>query len=470
MRRQAAVSQPFRAAKVAQPFRAAVTCRPKGLRYAIIASALLLIAATWSPRAVAPRAGLVRLDGHAFADDGGPYLGVGASLLWGGWGCLHDKQRFERNLAFLTGKVDYIRVLALVGPPGWRDRAALPDNLESAVACVTDLAYRHGLRTQWTIFGSVDTTPTSADRASLVRRFAAVITPRAEKVQLVEVANEGWQNGFGGDAGRQEARALARLVRELTPIRAIAITAPPPGVEKEEAPRWYAGSEATLMTVHPDRNQRGTGGAWRPVRQACNVHFWTPLPWIANEPIGPQSSVAADDDPQRLSVAAAWTWLCGGAGYTLHTGAGVRGGGAEDLARGRVANVWEVAGIDRTLAGINAIRALLPADLPNFHLQDPNGDSADYPFERTPIAQRTANGRLLGAYAATAADGRFVVVPLLATVPLPLTARSPMRVTLSDPTTGATIETKNLAAGETLTLPARDATVVVGQLTGTARR
>jgi hypothetical protein len=45
-----------------------------------------------------------------------------------------------------------------------------------------------------------------------------------------------------------------------------------------------------------------------------------------------------------------------------------------------------------------------------------------------------------------------------------------MRVTLSDPMTGAAIETKNLAAGETLTLPARDATVVVGQLTRTARR
>ena len=37
-------------------------------------------------------------------------------------------------------------------------------------------------------------------------------------------------------------------------------------------------------------------------------------------------------------MAAALTWLCGGAGYTLHTGAGVRGGGAEDLARGRVAS------------------------------------------------------------------------------------------------------------------------------------
>jgi hypothetical protein len=412
---------------------------------------------------VAPRTGLVRLDGHAFADDGGPYLGVGASLFWGGWGCLHDRQRFERNLAFLSGKVDYIRVLAVVGPPGWRDRATLPGDLETAVACVTDLAYQHGLRTQWTIFGSVETTPTPADRTSLVRRFAAVITPRAAKVQLVEIANEGWQNGFGGDSGRQEARALARLVRELTPIRGVAITAPP-GSQKEEAQRWYGGSDATLMTVHPDRSQRGTGGTWRPVRQAWNVHFLTPLPWIANEPIGPQSSVVEDDDPQRLTLAAGLTWLCGGAGYTLHTGAGVRGGGAEDLARGRVANVWEVAHIDRTLSGINALRKLLPADLPNFRLQDPNGDSADYPFERVAIVQRTGNGRLLGAYTATSSDGRFVVVPLLATAPLPLTARSAMRATLSDPMTGAIIETKNLAAGETITVPPRDATIVVGRV------
>ena len=87
-----------------------------------------------------PRTGVVHLSGHAFADDAGPYLGVGASLFWGGWGCLHDKQRLERNLRFLSGHVDYVRVLAIVGPRGWRGRTTVAADLEAAVACVTDLA------------------------------------------------------------------------------------------------------------------------------------------------------------------------------------------------------------------------------------------------------------------------------------------------------------------------------------------
>jgi hypothetical protein len=439
-----------------------------GLRDRIVSllSALLLIAAIPSSSSsivAPPRSGPVHLSGRAFADGGGPYLAVGASLFWAGWGCRHDTQRLERNLRFLSGKVDYIRVLALVGPDGWRDRGTVAADLEAAVACVTDLAYEHGLRTQWTIFGSVETAPTPADRASLVRRFAAVISPRAAKVQFVEVANEGWQNGFGGDAGRHEARALARLLRELTRIEAIAITSPRPGDEEADVKRWYAASAATLITVHPDRSQRGTGGMWRPVRQAWNTNVWATLPWIANEPIGPQSSVAEDHDPQRLTMAAALTWLCGGAGYTLHTGAGVRGGGAEDVARGRVANLWEVAHIEQTLAGISAMRKILPADLPNFRRHDPSGDFPDFPFEREPIRQRITSGGLLTAYGATSDDGRFVVMPLLATAPVPFTARMRMRLTMFDPMSGAVLDTRDLAAGETFTLPRRDATVIVGQ-------
>lgn len=408
------------------------------------------------------RRGGVQLTGHAFADTGGPYLAVGASLFWGGWGCLHDRDRFERNLKFLAGKVDYIRVLAIVGPNGWRDRTAPARDLEATVACVSTRAAENGLRTEWTIFGSIDTAPGRADRIAVVRRFANAIRAHADNVQLVEVANEAWQNGFPGATGRGEARDLARLLRELTPIRAIAITAPPPGSERVEAKRWYEGSAATLMTVHPDRSQRGAGGKWGPVKEVWNAHLSLPLPWIANEPIGPQSSVAEDDDPRRLTMMAGMTWLSGGAAFTLHTGAGVRGGGAEDRIRGRVANVWEVPHIDQTLAGINALRAILPEDLANFRPHDPAIDSAEYPFEPAPVAERIADGRLLAAYATASSDGRFVVMPLVATAPVPLTARSPTRLTLFDPLTGAPVDRRSLAAGETFVLPPRDASVIVG--------
>jgi len=410
----------------------------------------------------APRSGRVRLERHAFADASGPYLAVGASLFWGGWGCLHDRDRFERNLAFLSGSVDYIRVLGVVGPKGWRDRAALASDLEAAVPCVTDLAYQHGLRTQWTIFGSVDTVSTPEERAALMRRFAAAIRPRIEKVQLVEVANEAWQNGFAGEAGRREARELARLLRELTPVATIAITAPQPGDETTGIKSWYEGSDATVVTIHPDRDQRGADGKWRPVRQLCNASAATRLPWIANEPIGPQSSVAEDADPLRLTMAAGLTWLCGGAAYTLHTGAGVRGGGAEDRARARVANLWEVPNINRILSGIDALRRILPADLPNFTLRDPTRD-AEYPFEAEPIRQQIAAKKFVAAYAATSSDGRFVMMAIGLTGDLTLTARAVVHATVFDPLTSATVESRELRPGATLTVPSRSAAVIVGR-------
>jgi hypothetical protein len=426
----------------------------------IVLAAWVAALSAKTPAASPPR--LVQLNGHAFADENSPYLAGGASLVWGGWGCLHDRSRFERNLAFLAGKVDFIRVLAVVGPGGWRDRAAPAADLEAAIACVSDRATRQGLRIEWTIFGSIETAPTRTDRIAVVRRFAAAIRSRASTVQLVEVANEAWQNGFAGDAGREEARNLARVLRDLTPIRAVAITAPQPGGERVDTKRWYEGSAATLVTIHPDRDQTGAGGKWRPVTEIWKAHLTTALPWIANEPIGPQSSVVEDDDPRRLATMAGMTWLSGGAAFTVHTGAGVRGGGAEDRARGRAANIWEVPRIEQTLAGINAMRSILPKDLPNFRPLDPTVDATDYPFESAAVRDRIADGRLLAAYAALAADGRFVVMPLLATASVPLTAKFTMQLTLFDPATGARVETRTLAAGETFTLSPRDASVIVG--------
>jgi hypothetical protein len=118
--------------------------------------------------------------------------------------------------------------------------------------------------------------------------------------------------------------------------------------------------------------------------------------------------------------------------------------------------------IDQTLGGINALRAILPNDLPNFHPLDPAVDSAEYPFEAAPVVERIADGRLLAAYAAVASDGRFVVVPLVATASVPLIARTATRLTMFDPLTGAPVDTRSLAAGETFVLPPRDASVMVG--------
>jgi hypothetical protein len=412
-----------------------------------------------APPKVSTRRGLVRLEGRVFADDGGPYLAVGASLFWAGWGFRHDRPRLERNLKFLADRgVDYIRVLGVVGPRGWADRtvSAADAQLEATWAGVTDLAYdAYGLRVQWTIFGGLDETPTPAHRAKVVDRFIAAMQRRAHKVQHVEVANEGYATGWSGL--RDEAKQLATRIREQTPF-AVAVSAPGPIAD---VGLWYAGSSANLLTVHLPRDVVGGGniGAWHYVRQTWDPWLASPLAWTNNEGKGPESSVAADDDPLRLTMYAGLTWLCGGAAFVLHTGAGVRGGGMEDRERSRAADIWQVANVEQTLAGINTLRKLLPPDLPNWQRHNSNRNFPGYPFESGPVAERIENGRLLRAFAATSGDGRVIAMPLVASAPVPFTPRGRMHVDVYDPMTGAKQESHDGA----FTLSPRLAAVLVGK-------
>src|SRR5262245_15060977 len=100
------------------------------------------------------RRGVVRLEGKAVVDDDGPFLALGTSLFWSTWGALHDRARWERNLALLRNKVDYIRVLGVVG---WPNRTTtLDDFTEAVISDVTDTAYdKYGYRVKWVIFGGI---------------------------------------------------------------------------------------------------------------------------------------------------------------------------------------------------------------------------------------------------------------------------------------------------------------------------
>jgi hypothetical protein len=408
-----------------------------------------------------PRRGVVRLAARTFADDGGPYLAVGASLFWAAYGYQHDRARLEQNLAFLAGRgVDYVRVLAVVGPSGWTDRTVDPraTGWDAAIAGTTDLIAAHGLRVEWTIFGGIDTAPTAADRRAVVDRFLAAIRGHEAAVQHIELVNEFFAT-FRVDNAIGELRDLARHVVGRTAIP-VAISAPTD--LGDGAVALYRDSAASVMTVHLDRNVTGEGGMWRPVRQARDPMLVWPGAWTSNEPIGPQSSVAEDDDPLRLTMSAAIAWLCNGAGYVLHSGAGTRGGGREDIARGRVANVWEIAHIEQTLAGIAKVRNLLPADLPNWTFHNANRNFPRYPFDTDPLASLIEGRRLLRAFAATIGDGRFIVMPIVADAPVPFTARFAMRFAVHDPMTGAIRESRELAARETYTMPPTPAAVMIG--------
>ena len=174
----------------------------------------------------------------------------------------------------------------------------------SRVGGLTDLAYDvYGLRVQWTIFGGLDETPTPADRAKVVDRFVAAMQRRAHKVQHVEVANEGYATGWA--ELRDEAKQLATRIRAQTPF-AVAVSAP--GAIGDVA-SWYEGSSANLLTVHLPATWLGTATSENGATYGKRGTVAGVTPGgTNNEGKGPQSSVAADDDPLRLTMYAEGTW------------------------------------------------------------------------------------------------------------------------------------------------------------------
>jgi hypothetical protein len=215
---------------------------------------------------------------------------------------------------------------------------------------------------------------------------------------------------------------------------------------------------ANAVTHHFDRDVSSDEGPWRPVRLPWGLQFTgmtLPRVWINNEPIGPQSSVAEDGDPVRIAMGAAVSWLSGLAAYTLHTGAGVRGGGEADQARGRAANLWDTPGLDETAAMLEAVRTLLPRTLPNWSRRNWNRNG--HPCR---ITEAQAERDLVRHYAARE-SGRFVITSfgLRRSVECRMAARATVAV-YAPPFTSPRRLT--LSAGDRLRLEP-PAAIVVGQ-------
>ncbi len=207
---------------------------------------------------------------------------------------------------------EFVRVLGSVAGPSWEDRTADPRvaGYDAAIAGVTDLAFEHGLRVGWTIFGDTVAAASPAARQALVDRFLAMSKGREHKILFIEVANEGWQNGFGDRL--EELQALGRSLNARTEVP-ITLTSPPPPLQcgKGLASIYGAGA-ADFLTLHFNRDVEKGDGRWGPVRQplrwpelfaACRAG----LPDVAanGEPVGPQSSVASESDPIHILTGAA---------------------------------------------------------------------------------------------------------------------------------------------------------------------
>ncbi|HET6585731.1 MAG TPA: NBR1-Ig-like domain-containing protein, partial [Nannocystaceae bacterium] len=175
----------------------------------------------------AGRSGPVRLEGRSFVDDGGPFVALGATMMWGAWGYRNDRARLEENLAFLADNgFHYVRALGVVGDPNgedfWDGREIdfhWPDYAD-VIRGFTELAWdEYGLRVEWTLIGDGQVAvPTPEERDALADVFVDLAATRPDAIIHFELANEAWQNGFPGDEGIAELRARTSDLRARTDV------------------------------------------------------------------------------------------------------------------------------------------------------------------------------------------------------------------------------------------------------------
>nr|CAA9251931.1 hypothetical protein AVDCRST_MAG63-1968 [uncultured Armatimonadetes bacterium] len=404
------------------------------------------------------RTGPVRVVGHALADDGGAFLGLGVSYFTALWRCKNDRQRLESDLAFLSRQgFNYYRMLSMVGwYAAWEGREVAPvafTNREGKrvsawpdywrqLRDLIDLAYdRYGLRTQVTIFADAQLMPDKGARIDHMRKLLAEVLPgRKNKILLLEVANEAWQNGFPDARGVADLREFTEYLAGRTQIP-VATTSNHEGSFRD----LYTGSPADIATWHFSRD-KGTDGGWKPVYDCWGLGDLPGCPPVSsNEPIGPGSSVDAETEPIRLVMAAAFAYAAKLPMYVFHSEAGVFG-------RTRF---QDTPAVDR----FRSVMRLLPPDLANWRRND--GKEADAPF--TVFAGGKANrywpevdSRMDGCVRNTGSrkGRRFVCVPIgIRRGGLVLEARRPTHFSVHDPLSGKLVLSANSPTAERRVLP-----------------
>ena len=263
------------------------------------------------------RGGVVGLDGNSLIDDGGRFNAVGATMMWAAWGYKFDKARLEQNLDHLSKNgIHYIRALGVVGdydePDFWDGREIdwhWPDYAD-VIAGLTDLAWnQYGMRVEWTLIGDGQKNiPDMADRYALVDTFLAMSKGREHAIMHFEIANEAWQNGFEGEQGIADLRALSQYMKDGTDL--LVAASAPAGVSCADWQAVYGGDVADLATIHFDRDIGQVEGSWRPVHLPWTLEDCADLPVGSNnEPIGPGASVNTEEDPVKLAYAAISTFV-----------------------------------------------------------------------------------------------------------------------------------------------------------------
>lgn len=352
------------------------------------------------PPPLTSRAGVVRLQGRAFADDSGPFAAWGASLFWGMWASHSDHSKLYTALNWLSGwGVDYVRILSMVGSqPYWQGRVIDPrwSDYGETLFHLLDACWDRKLRVQVVLFADAQVMmPDQADRLAWVDTMIVRLETRRHVIQFVEIANESNLNGVNdADLAELTKRWLLRSTISIAP------SSPDGGNAEESINRLFREQDITadLLTPHFDRRIDTVEGAYRPIRQPWEVQFYdtSTTVFTNNEPIGPGSSGESETDATRLAMAMATTYISGGAAYVLHSNAGVRGD----------QNFSDVIS-DDIMRSLEAVRDLVPGDLANGHRQ--NHHWSGHPYKTVDqIWPETDGSGVVRAYASEI-DGMFWV-------------------------------------------------------------
>jgi hypothetical protein len=420
------------------------------------------------------RTGRVRVEDHCLVDDDGPFLGLGASYMTALHRYKYDTERFDRDMAFLKAQgFQYVRILSMVGwNASWNDLEIAPVSFVTRegkhvdawpdywkqISGMVDRAFdHHGMRVEITIFADAQLMPEKPARLEHMRRLLAeVVAGREQKILMLEVANEAWQNGFPGPEGVADLREFSRYLNERTEVP-VAISSN----HAESFVELYRDSGADLATWHFSRDTR-TDDGWMPVYDCWSIADVAGCPpVVSNEPIGPGSSVARETEPIRLVMAAAFAYAAKLPSYVFHCGAGVMG---------RDARFEDTPGINR----FRPMIALLPSDLPNWTRNDGKEAAAPLTVFANGAADRycsDGDGSPDGCVRNTGSrrGDRFVCLPIgIRPGGLTLQARQPVQFQVMDPLTGNEVLSKTLSTGDRLTLPnGPGAYIILGRLTST---
>ena len=235
----------------------------------------------------------------------------------------------------------------------------------------------------------------------------------------------------------------------------VAITSPE-NTSNQGIAALYQGSAADLATVHFSRDTRTSEGGWLPVRDSYRAGKLPGVPPVmSNEPIGPGSSVAAENDPIKLCSAAVFAYLANLPGYVFHSRAGIYGYEKCCPPSGKRMLFENTPGIE----AFRYLRQILPADLASWTRNDGIEPGAPLtvfcdgkPNRYWPDVREPGDGCLRNIGSRKGSD--FVCLPMgILHGGVTIEARQAVQCEVFNPLTATVFTNLMLAAGKRFTLP-----------------